>query len=119
MRRGDLSEGWCQMQLSLRVVERITQPIQYANVRSRIAQLEQNLQKMDKNAQVALGKVSIAQNGTVEEYGVGSTLTRKTCCQTPTMLWFADATLHTSDQNLINSLKLYPYDDHSMLAFAL
>lgn len=107
------------MQLSMRVVERITQPVQYTTVQSRIAQLEQNLQKVDKNAQVVLGKVSIAQNGTVEEYCVGSTLARKTNCQTPTMLWFADATLDTSDQNLINSLKLYPYDDRSMLAFAL
>ena len=107
------------MQLPMRVVERITHPIQYTNVQSRIAQLEQGLQKMDKSAQVVLGKVSIAQNGTVEEYYVGSTLPQKTSCQTPTMLWFADVTVTLSDPKLGATLRLLPYDDGSMLAFVL
>ena len=110
------------MQLSMRIVERIVQPITYASVQSNIRRLESNLRYVNRDVQISLGKVSIVQNGQVEEYLAGGVLWKNVACQgysDKKMQWFADITVTSSDQNFIEELRIHPYDNGSMLAFVL
>ena len=110
------------MQLSMRVVERTKQPIQYAYVKKRILKFESDLKNVDGNSSVSLGKVSIVQDGQVHEYLAGGAPWKNESYQgysDEKMQWFADVAVVSSDDSLIERFKLHPYDDGSMLAFVL
>lgn len=110
------------MQLSMRVVERIKQPIQYADIPKRILKFENDLKNVDRKSSVSLGKVSIVQDGQVQEYLVGGVPWKIESClgySDDKMQWFADVVVVSSDDSLIERLRLRPYDDGSMLAFVL
>ena len=110
------------MQLPMRVVERINQPITYASIQSNVRRLESDLQHVDRNVQISLGKVSIVQNDQVEEYLADGRPWKNVMCQgysDEKMQWFADITVTSSNQNLIDELRVHPYDNSSMLAFVL